>query len=596
MEFRILGPVEVADGGRTVEVGGHKQRALLALLLLHANEVVSTDRLVEELWGDELPANAAKSLQIHVSRLRKALGDGALETAPHGYLVRVQPGEFDLDRFRTLAEAGRKALAADDLSRAAELLEEALSLWRGPPLADLSFEGFAQAEIARLEELRLAAVEARIDADLGLGCHVEVVSELEALAAAHPLRESLTGRLMLALYRSGRQAEALRAYQETRRRLAEGLGLEPSEPLRALERAILNQDGALSAPARPRSPLVPPRVQRRAGTIALAGALMLAAAAAAVVLATRSDGSPGPSARVVVAPNSLAVIDPKTNRLVADVPVGNGPTLVAAGAGALWVANGQDQTVSRVDPQARVVAKIIGIAFAPEALTADEGGVWFATGADSNLAVSDGLVARIDPRTNQPGQIIRSVGGGGGRAVLALGGGSLWIGNDDDPRIYRLDPGSNAISLAVSDVTPRSLTFGAGSLWALRPVDRSVVRIDPDAYRVIATVPFEARGAGATAFGAGALWVADTLEGVVWRIDPAANVASGTIEVGQHPGAVVVAGGFVWVANTGAGTVSKIDPRTNEVVAVITVGHVPAGIAAADGEIWVLVRKCVLAC
>jgi predicted ATPase/DNA-binding SARP family transcriptional activator len=253
MDFRILGPLEVADNGREPVIAPGKQRALLAILLLHANEVVSSDRLIEELWGEQAPASAAKSLQVHVSRLRKALGggEGGITTAPSGYSIRVAPGELDLERFTRLAEEGRLALGADDPERGAELLREALSLWRGPPLADFTFESFAQLEIGRLEELRLAALEDRIDADLARGRHAELVAELEALVAAHPLRERLRRQLVLALYRAGRQADALEAYRTARAKLMDELGLEPTPELRQLEQAILTHDAAVRAPAAP---------------------------------------------------------------------------------------------------------------------------------------------------------------------------------------------------------------------------------------------------------------------------------------------------------------------------------------------------------
>jgi DNA-binding SARP family transcriptional activator len=241
MEFRLLGPLEVSERDRPLALGGVKQRSLLAVLLLHANEVVSTDRLIDELWGGEPPATAAKSVQVYVSRLRKELGEGRLVTRAPGYVLHVDPAELDLARFEQLLGEARRSSP----DTAARKLRQALALWRGPALADLTYEAFAQAEVARLEELRLAAVEQRIDADLGAGRHADVIGELESLAARHPLREGLRSRLMLALYRSGRQAEALDAYRAARRELAEDLGLEPSEELKRLERAILRQDPAL---------------------------------------------------------------------------------------------------------------------------------------------------------------------------------------------------------------------------------------------------------------------------------------------------------------------------------------------------------------
>ena len=249
MEFRILGPLEVRDGERPLRLAGAKQRALLALLLLHPNEVVSSDRLIDELWGEESPQRGPNALQARVSKLRKALvpvaGEILLTRAP-GYLLRVEAGALDAERFERLAADGRRALAQGDAASAAETLRAALSLWRGPALADFAYEPFAQGEIARLEEARVSCVEEQLEADLALGLHGELAGELEALVAAHPLRERLRGQLMLALYRSGRQAEALEAYQEARRVLVEELGIEPSPPLRELHAAILNQEPALA--------------------------------------------------------------------------------------------------------------------------------------------------------------------------------------------------------------------------------------------------------------------------------------------------------------------------------------------------------------
>ena len=252
MEFRILGPLEVWDGGREIRLGGRRPRALLAVLLLHPNEVVSADRLIDEIWGSDSPERAATALRVNVSRLRKALPHDVLTTRSPGYVLHVEPDALDLHRFERLVDEGRDLLAGGRAREASERLRDALSLWRGPPLADFAYESFAQPAIARLEEIRLAAVELRMDADLVLGRHDELVGELEALVAEQPLRERLRGSLMTALYRSGRQAEALEAYQDARRALVDGLGIEPSPALQELERTILRQDRSLDvdAPAR----------------------------------------------------------------------------------------------------------------------------------------------------------------------------------------------------------------------------------------------------------------------------------------------------------------------------------------------------------
>jgi DNA-binding SARP family transcriptional activator len=258
MDFRILGPLEVLDEGRRVAVDGSKQRALLALFLLHANETLSTDRLLDELWGERVPAAPAKTLQMHISRLRKALaaggGNGSADdalvvTRERGYELALDPDRLDSHRFELLVAKGRTELAGGHAQRAVSTLEEALSLWRGPPLAEFAYEPFAQREIARLDDLRVAAQEQLIEARLALGGHSEVVGELEALIGEHPYRERLRRQLMLALYRSDRQADALQAYQDARRTLVEELGIEPGESLRGLERAILAQDPGLQLDA-----------------------------------------------------------------------------------------------------------------------------------------------------------------------------------------------------------------------------------------------------------------------------------------------------------------------------------------------------------
>jgi DNA-binding SARP family transcriptional activator len=244
MDFRLLGPLEVAGEDGPLALGGIKQRSLLAMLLLHANQVVSTDRLIDALWGASPPFTCGKSIQVYVSRLRKAMEDNRLVTHAPGYVVYLDPTELDLARFEQLVAEARRAPPES----ASAKLREALALWRGPPLGDLAYEQFAQAEIARLEEMRLGAVEQRLESDLALGNHAELVGELETLVARHPLRERFRYQLMLALYRSERQAEALEAYRHARQELSDELGLEPSESLKQLEAAILRQDPGLAPP------------------------------------------------------------------------------------------------------------------------------------------------------------------------------------------------------------------------------------------------------------------------------------------------------------------------------------------------------------
>lgn len=285
VEFLVLGPVEARVDGRMLQLGGPKQRALLALLLLNANQVVSRDRLVDSLWGERAPESAQRSLDAYVSRLRTLLGGERIERRPPGYLLRVEAGELDLERFEALLEQGR---AAGDPATARGRLRDALGLWRGRALADLASEPLG-VEAERLEERRLLALEARIDAELALGRGPELTGELERLVSEHPFQQRLLGQLMLSLHRAGRPADALAAYQAFRRRFAEELGLEPSPELRTLERRILEQDPTLGPAAAPM--VASPRRSTRARMLAVAVVLAAVAASATVGVELGTSGS-----------------------------------------------------------------------------------------------------------------------------------------------------------------------------------------------------------------------------------------------------------------------------------------------------------------
>jgi DNA-binding SARP family transcriptional activator len=250
VDFRVLGLLEVLDAGHPVDLRGKKVRSLLAMLVLHPGTVVSADRLAEALWGDNAPATVASTLQVYVSQLRKALGSHVVQTRSPGYVLAVEADQIDAVRFERLVAEGR-SLLSDDPPTAIARLTEALALWRGPALADFAFEDFARAHIARLEELRLVATEERTDAELALGRHGELIGPLRSLVEDHPLRERLWGQLILALYRNGRQAEALRALSEVRRLLGEELGIDPGPALRQLEADVLAQHSRLDTTPRP---------------------------------------------------------------------------------------------------------------------------------------------------------------------------------------------------------------------------------------------------------------------------------------------------------------------------------------------------------
>jgi DNA-binding SARP family transcriptional activator len=295
VEFSVLGPLEAVVEGRSVPLPAAKPRALLALLLLNRNRVVPVGELVEELWSGEPPETATKALQVYISQLRKAIGADRVLTKPPGYSLRVDEGELDLDRFEQLVREGRERLGAGDAKEAAERLEQALALWRGPALAEFGSEPFARDAGARLEESRLEAIEGRIEADLALGRHAQLVSELEQLVARHPFRERLRGQLMLALYRSGRQAEALDVYRRTRETLVDELGIEPSPELQELEQAILRQDRDLQVgrPAPGPAGSAEATTRRRPILVVLLVLVLAALAAGIAALALTRGGSSG---------------------------------------------------------------------------------------------------------------------------------------------------------------------------------------------------------------------------------------------------------------------------------------------------------------
>jgi YVTN family beta-propeller protein len=601
VEFRILGPLEVVEGGHSLGLAGGKQRALLAILLLRANEAVSADELIDALWGENPPATAPKSVQIYVSQLRKTLGDSrtvksdsaVLLTRGHGYELRVRPNEVDLHRFEQLHEEGRVALAAAQPADASAKLREALSLWRGPPLADFTYEPFAQPEIARLEEARLNALEDRIDADLALGRHAGLIGELEALVKRHPLRERMRGQLMLALYRSGRQAEALDSYQQTRRLLHDELGLEPSPTLQELQNAILNHDPELASPA-PEAvpPPAEPNLFWRPRTLILVGAvLLLAAVAGAIVELTQRSG---PGGLRGAEPNSVAQINPKTNRIVAQVGVGTQPGQMVSGRGALWVVNNGDDTVSRVDPVTRRQLRAIPVGAVVSGIATGKGAIWLTT--DKGIKV-------IDPTFNDPDRAIgvRSPSPTFGGpwlstpVAIAFAHGAPWIinGNFGGQVLHVNAVTGHVLGQSPTGDNPMALASDGGDLWVTDILDNTVTRVDRTG-AVTATINV-GRGPISAAVGFGSVWVADSADDDLKRADPASASVITTIPVGLGPSAIAIGGGAVWVANRYAGTISRIDPGSNEVTETIPVGGSPVGLAFVRGSLWVSVQAKAVA-
>jgi DNA-binding SARP family transcriptional activator len=500
-----------------------------------------------------------------VSSLRKALEPNRdLDAAPTvlvtqapGYMLRVDEAEIDAVEFERLFESGRQALAAGDAAEAADLLHGALALWRGPALGEIAELEFARVEAHRLEELRLQALEKRIEADLLLGHSTELVPELEALVREQPLRERVRGQLMVALYRCGRQADALDVYRSGRRLLDEELGLQPDDELQRLERAILNHDPSLESPVAlgVRRPSAAPGGRRASSR-----------------------------AQPAVPPDSVAVIDPQRARVLGHVLVGRRPVALAIGHGSVWVANTDDGTVSRIDPDRCEVIRTIGIGAPAIDLAVAADAVWVANG-------SDGTVSRIDPGADAVVETIDLRGSSelawNPAYAVDADDDSLWIGSGTR-HVLRIDPATNEPS-AVIDVghVPIDVALGAEALWVVTIAERAL-RIEPRTNAATTEVPIGYPVA--LAAGNQAVWVSDSL-GQVWRINPDTGTVTQTTPVGGGLVGLCATDGAVFGANNADGTVVQIDPPDGRLVGRIPVGHAPTDVASWDGTVWVSIQS-----
>jgi len=575
LELRILGPLEAWRDGRAVDLPAGKPRALLAVLLLQRDEVVSVDRLVDELWGERPPATAAKNVQVYVSHLRRALGDGVLDTQAPGYVLRLEPGRLDAERFRMLMEEARR----HEPAQASERLGQALALWRGPPLADFSYDSFAQDEIRRLEELRLSALEDRIEADLALGRHEDVLPELETLARENPLREHLQGLLMLALYRCGRQAEALEAYRALRGRLVDELGLDPGPELQQLERAILEHDPALAAPARvaPQDKDVAVKVPSRfhvphSRLLIAAGAIVVAAVAAGTGVRL-SEGS----RRLHASPNSVAVIDADHDSVRRVIEGAGRLGGIASGPHAVWATDTANGFLLRIDPSSGTIQDRIPVGDHPTGVAVGDGQVWVVNQLDMT-------VSEVNVRARKE---VAKFAVGNGADAIAFGDGSVWVANDTDGTLSRIDPTrttrTNTIPL---DGAPAAIATGPQGVWVTIPSSGELLLIDPKIDQVVQRTPI-GNGPTGVAVGSGAVWVANTPDDTVTRVDPGSPKLT-KINVGDAPTGIAYGNGAVWVANSKSGTVSRIDPTTGSKRGVELTNE-PTALAYAGRDIWTAV-------
>ena len=590
LEFRILGPLEVLDDGRPLQLGGARQRAVLAILLLHAGEVVSNDRLIDELWGDRPPADAPTALQQHVSRLRKLLEPhSVLVTRQPGYVLDVEPDRIDLERFRLLFEKGRRELEDGRPEDAARTLREALALWRGRPLADLENEPFARDAAAELEDERLAALEARIDADLALGRHAELIGELRPLVRRHPLREGLRAQLMLALYRAGRQAESLEAYADGRRTLVEELGLEPGPELQRLQQAILEHDADLGPPAGR------PRARNRRRLLAAGGVAGVALAALALVLAfvvadrgENVSSGPEPGEGVIVALDA-------TGEVLRRIPAGRTPSAIAARDGTVWVVDADAQTVLRLSPSSRVL-ETFSTGATPTDVALGAGSAWVANGRPLEQAQFVGpvptAIARLDAATGTERAEIPLPRRDGALSNLvenhvAVTEGAVWVVTPDFA-VARIDATTGAVTAVSRAARAAAVAAAGGEVWVLG-VDGAVVLLHERTARPILRANVPASSVGSIAVGEDAAWVTSPAEGTLWRIGGTRTPTVGAIDLDRGVSDVAVGAGAVWVANPLAGLLLRVDPGTARVTQTIDLDGIPRSVAVDGDTVWVAV-------
>ncbi len=444
-------------------------------------------------------------------------------------------------------------------------------------------EPWARAEAGRLAGLRLSATEDRIEAELALGRHSALVPELELLAAREPTRERLVGQLMLALYRSGRQAGALAAYWAVRCSLVEELGLEPGPELRRLEAAVLAQDPALDLPPRPAAPprspaaALPGPPRRRPWPVLAAVALLAAASVTAGVALTSGEASP----RSAIMADGAGAVDPATGHVAASVPVGSAPAGIATGAGSIWVTNGADGTVTRIDPHGPHVEQTLVVGSLPAGVGYGAGAVWVANALD-------GSVSRIDPQANQ---VVQTISIGGRPIAVAAGLGAVWVAGAEGDTIVAIDPRSGVPRRFVQlEDSAGGVAIGFGALWVTEPLAHKLVRIDPVSGETLAEVGVGVgvgAGAGPVAAGNGAVWVVNTLDGTLSRVDPARNAVASAVPIGDAPTAVAAGAGGVWVTDEGTGALVSVNPETGTVRRRYSIGAAPAAVTLLGQTPWV---------
>ena len=589
MEFRLLGTIEVSADESSLPLGGPRQRAVIADLALHVGRPVTTAQLIDDVWGETAPRSATHTVETYISRIRRALaaagGSAVLVTTPNGYMLDLAPETVDVCRFRDLAARGGDALERGDAAGAETLVRSALALWRGPAVADIQDAPFAPLAAHGLEDERLTALEKLTESRLRLGHHRELVPELETLIAESPYRECFHAQLMLALYRSGRQAEALAAFRRARDLLSDQLGLEPGPELRELERAILVHapelghvsGGAVERALRPLAAGPPlERVKhrnrpRRTRLWAAVAATAVGVALAIGVAVLRSDQT-----HATELSNSVGELGVNGGSIGHRLALPGPPGGAVSAHGSVWVTSPDDNAVYRIDPRTPSITDRIPVGAGPNAIAATGRDIWVAnTLGDS--------VSRIDVANDR---VIHTTPVGAEPTGIAVGGGAIWVADAVDSTLVQIDPASGrriaTISLASA---PFGVAYGDGSVWVTSPADDSLVRVDPVTGRAGQAIQVGG-GPTAVAFGRGSVWVANGLDSTVSQVDPRTDTVADTTPAGDGPDAIVIDGDAVWTADRLSSALTRIAQGGGGSPQTIRVGGGPVALASAGGELW----------
>ncbi len=625
MYFRLLGLIEASTDGAPLPIGGPRQRSVLADLVLHAGETVATAQLIDDIWGEQAPDSASHTLETYIFRLRQVLrapgSDAAVITRPTGYLLETPPENVDVCMFRELARNGRAAADRRDDAMTASLLTDALALWRGPALADIRDAPFAVVAADRLSRERLTVVEQLLDARLAMGEDAELVPELDRLVGEAPYREHLHAQLMTALYRSGRQAEALEAFRRARRHLVGDLGIEPGPELRDLHLAMLRQAPELRHSPRmthwpaarpapgpavgdPPSPANPPPAsalegagQLRGSTAHTAGrmrpmrriadwrrlagrrAVRHWALATAVVAAIGILVPVAMSARSArAAPLADGIGELSGAALTSSVSLPGPPDAAIAADGSLWVASAEEDSVYRISPATDAVVQAVTVGSGPSAITADGDDIWVAN-------TLDGTVSRINATVDQ---VVQTVPVGAEPTGVVAGDGRLWVTDAASSTLLALNLASGQPVARIALPSPSfGVTFGAGAVWVTSPADNSVVRVDPRTDT--AGNPIRV-GSGPTAitFGQGSVWIANELDSTVTRLNPATDRVA-MIQAGDGVDALALSGHVIWAADRLAAELTRINGSTAAAGSPVSVDGTPVALAVVGGSLWVAV-------